>query len=409
MKKFISTLMAIIMLVSVLSVPTTTQAATANKFKTSKNGVLCVKGKYIFATQKGIYVSKKISGKAKRIVSKKSSAPIKTREGEYVSDLISDGKTIYFTVRKISNKEGCEGCKVYKYIIYSVKTSGKNLRKIKTIDIVGHDGAYVDPDGTYTDTVLGFNELKLAAYYKGCIYYCTRYTNTVTYASHLYKINVSNKKITRIKYGISDAFLFNGSIFCTKHVTDVSPAELYKINPKTNKIKKYKDDASFAVYTHPYFVTRKIDETLSPYTVEWKNIYTSTNGKTFKKSKKLPFPTNYVRYASGLTKYAILGNYGDDTLYKFTLKTGKKKKITGLQSYEYKDYKIKVDIRNDKPYFVYQKDDTIRVQRLSGSKAVNCKINKNDSISSYGVDYCQIANGYLVVNKKGTIYTYKLK
>ena len=71
--------------------------------------------------------------------------------------------------------------------------------------------------------------------------------------------------------------------------------------------------------------------------------------------------------------------------------------------------KINYDLINDKVYCITKTDYTITVQKLSGTKAVTCKINGFSSISSYDVSNCKIVNGYLVVTENGTIKTYKLK
>ena len=142
--------------------------------------------------------------------------------------------------------------------------------------------------------------------------------------------------------------------------------------------------------------------------IEKYNIYTSSNGKTFRKTKKLPKDAN-VLYASGKTKYAIIEM--NKKLYKFVLGTGKKKRITGLKDLEFYYYYdcVRPDIRNDKAYFVFKTDYSISVQKLSGNKAINCNIGDMRSISSYDVDSYNIADGCLVVNRLGKIITYKLK
>lgn len=371
MKKFTSLFLSLIFVTSLLLIPTTTEAAskTKNKFKTSDNGSLYVNKKYIFATQKGIYVKNKISGKTKKISGKKSIG--------YTPSLLSDGKTVYFTVTGKSTDPYND----YRYTIYSVKTNGKKLKKIKTLD-----------NGNYFTFV---------TYYKGYLYYCSGIEH---YASSLYKMNLSNKAATKVREGSSNGFYFNGEIYCNRAHSDVSESTLYRYNPEKGTITKFKDSAPFDVYTYPYFVTEKMNYEKGPTSL---NIYTSTNGKTFKKSKKLP-SSEYVLYASGKTKYAVLEK--EDTLYKFTLKTGKHKKISGLNYSRYGYYNIiKIDIKNDAPYFVYQTEDTITVQKLSGTKAVNCKISGKSSVSAKGITDCNIAGGYLAVNKNGAVKTYKLK
>lgn len=376
MKRIVAMFLTVVCIITAFSIPTTTvSAATKNKFKFSDKGVLYVGNKYFFGTENGIYTSKTLTGTKKKIASKSSND---IWSGAYTPQMISDGKTVYFAVTKKSNKQYIDN----KYVIYSVKSSGKSLKKIKTID-----------KGEY---------FKFITCYKGYIYFCAGYQH---YASNLYKMKTSGKNLKKIKTGSSVGFYFNGSIYCNRAHSDVSKSTLYKVNPKTNKYKKYKDDAPFGVSQYPYFTTQKINR--SGTVVKHYNIYTSTNGKSFKKSKKLP-SSAYVYFASGKTKYAIIEVKNKP--YKFNLKTGKKKKITGIYDLQYNLYgKVKADLRNDKVYFITKTDYSITVQKLSGTKAKTCKIDGMSSISSYDISNYNVVNGYLVVTENGKIKTYKLK
>ncbi len=363
-------------IITAFSIPTTTvSAASKNKFKFSDKGVLYVGNKYFFSTEKGIYTSKTLTGTKKIIASKKSTD---IWSGAYTPQMISDGKTVFFAITKKSTKQYIEN----KYVIYSVKSSGQNLKKLKTID-----------KGEY---------FKFITCYKGYIYFCAGYQH---YASDLYKMKTSGKNLKKIKTGSSDGFFFNGSIYCNRAHSDVSKSTLYKVNPKTNKYKKYKDDAPFGVGQYPYFTTQKINKYGT--VVKQYNIFTSTNGKSFKKSKKLP-TSAYVYFASGKTKYAIIEV--NKKPYKFYLNTGKQERITGIYDLQYNLYsKVNADLRNDKVYFITKTDYSITVQKLSGTKAKTCKIDDMSSISSYDVSNYNVVNGYLVVTENGKIKTYQLK
>lgn len=377
MKKIVSVLLAAVMcLALVFSVPTTASAAATNNFRSTHRGTLYVGKKYFFATKTGIYTAKSLTAAPKKIASIKSDLT-----NYEPPELISDGKTVFFTVVRKSTKKNFDR----KYAIYSVSANGKNLKKLKTID-----------NGNY---------FELSAYYKGYLYFCSGYEH---YLSNLYRMQVKTHKVKKLKEGSSKCFYFNGSLYCNRAHSDVSASTLYKLDPKTLKYKKYMGDAPFGATYYPYFVTQKIDS--RGFNIKRYNVYTSSNGKSFSKSKKLPDNAN-VTYASGKTKYAVYQIFGNAgiTDYKFTLANGKKSKISGLKTTDRYRFFYNADVVNDNLYFIYMTDSSVSVQKLSGTKAVNCKIGGKSKLYIKNADNLTVANGYLVVDCSGKIKLYKLK
>lgn len=341
-------------------------------------------GKYIMANEKGIFVAKTPTSKWKKITSK-----YRGNGGQ----LISDGKTIYFTTTTSGGNSG-QTSYTEKYIIYSIKTTGKSLRKIKS----------------------GSGPADLIACYGNNLYYGGSIDG---FRSNIIKLNLKNKKVRCVsgKYSAGLYQYLNGRIYFSPIPAEVSSEKsrnTYCLNLKTQKIKKVishsiamnmsKSTNSIAILSNKYGSS---GGTTNNY------IYTINSKHKITKSKKLPNNVE-MRMVSKDNKYAYYLKSVPSTAsleyYRFNLKTGKKEKIKGTSKKQY--YNIIGDCKSSDIYFninTYSNNSmNLKVYKLSGTKLIRQKISGKTSKTLNSSTNYWISGKYLITNCKGKIKVYKL-
>lgn len=395
MKKVLSIFICVAVTMSCMSFSVSAGSAKTvkNNYKKSDWGnlytnsnLLYVNKKYIFANEKGIYVKKSLTAKGKKITGKVTEEMF-----------LSDGKTVYFTVNSGGNLEQ------RKYAIYSVKTNGKGLKKIKS----------------------GKGLTELITVYKGNLYYGYAPQGSL-YCTKINKMNLSSKKSKCISGKRDAAFTdyYNGRIYFSEAMGTmeyINENAVYSVDLKTEKIKKV---VNHAFIKKSYSGKTKKKLWIDSYTYNLKSnkptnhyiyIINSNNKKT--RSKKLPDNSD-VAYVNPSCTYAIIRYFGDNNYiyYKLNLKTCKKAKISGITGYWY----VVSDAKSGAFYFVgdsgSRSTHRMKVKKLFGTKTKTCKIGGKSSINLieyeisgkiYNVNYW-ISDGCFVVNEKGKFKSYKL-
>ena len=388
--------MCIISILLVDSISVNAATVISKKSEPNRNwssSLLYAGKKYILANEKGIFVSKKPEGKWKKITSKYKG------NGQL---FISNGKTIYFaTVTPGSPDQN-------KYSIYSIKTDGKKLRKVKS----------------------GKGLAELIAVYKNNLYFGSN-SQDYTYCTKIIKYNLKSKKTKCVsgKYNAGRFGYLNGKIYfsglvVTSEANNTSP--LYSLNLKNNKIKKEikrcsaynlsKGSSSLYVSSYYYNINKGYKTDNYIYKIN------SKHKKT--RFKKLPNDINseIVNKNGKFVIYRTISNdYTKNTYYRRNLKTGSQKKIIGTNEKYY--YNVINDIKNADLYFVKEDDygsDSlkIKVYKLIGTKIKSMRISGKKSIvlnESYNVNNKWTHGNYwisgssFITTEKGRIKTFKLK
>ena len=390
LKKCLSLCLVILTIIlSVVSVGATI-SKKSDPTKNYSSSILYAGGKYILANESGIFVTTSPTSKWKKITSK------------YRGDgklFISDGKTIYFATTSPGDPSQ------YRYSIYSIKTSGKGLKKIKS----------------------GKGPVELIACYNGNLYYGTAPVGSL-YCTKMMKINLKSKKVKCVS-GNHPAGVYsylNGRIYFSELLVTVSEETrrtVYCLNLKTGKIKKVlnlcsahnmsKSTNSIAILSNKYGSSAG---TTNNY------IYTINSKHKITRSKKLP-NNACLEFISKDNKYAyyriINSSRTGSTYYRFNLKTGKKEKIKGTGGRLAFD--IIGDCKSSGIYFIANDSiesytNKIRVYKLSGTKLISQKIGNNKykilrtvSINGRWTHGNYWARGNtLITTEKGIIKTYKL-
>ncbi len=373
-KKWISYLLTV--LIIACSITLTSINAGAKKsvgYKTSSHNILHIGKKYIISTSKGIFIKNSIKSKPKKLTSKKI-------KGNYVSN----GKKIYFAVNRSSSKDS----------IYCLKISNKKLKKVKTVSY-------------FQDFITAKN---------GCLYFFSGMNS----GGSIYQLKTSTKSVKYFAFCCQYGKYFCGKIFSQRAHSDVDEYPLYSFDLKTGKKKTILKSA----YLHSNNIGISYDFNngntenglvLVSYScnkfatkTKLKNIYTSTNGRKFFKSKKLKVNIEKIDYVNAKKKYAILSNGSGEhngAYFKFNLKSGKSTYITSDDN----TCEVLTDVNtNNRVYFSKNKSPKLSINILTGTKSKPCKINGKSHISNKNIKNFWIADKHLIVDKNGKLKTYKL-
>jgi hypothetical protein len=371
MKRIISVILVLTIFISIAVLPNIVNAKNYKGKYKSGESLVYVNKKIIYYSNKGIFIKKSAKAKAQKITDKKA-----------VGTLLSDGKTVFFTV-----ESGEAGIEHKRYTIYSVKTNGKQLTQITSSNI----------------------EADLVTYYKNCIYYLDNKEVGGTYPCCLFKYNLKTKEKKCISQNklCARTFYYNKKIYFSNAVLsidNVNYENLYSINLDNNKIKKVKNNAFAVDYC---FSSSKA--CFSSY--KWNNrkdipvkryIYTINKSKV-KKSKKLP-DNSFVYYVFNNGKKAICSKGDGAPYYIFNLKTGKKTRIKGFKGYgsfigDFKSNKVyvKKDYNSNKLSLYKLNGSKLKKVKLSGKSSVKC--------SGYSSD-CWVCGKYAIV--KNSVNSYKI-
>lgn len=353
------------------------------------SSLLYVNKKYIVANEKGIFVSNKPTSKWKRITSKYNST------GEL---FISDGKTVYFNT--------CSGYDPdhYKSSVYSIKTNGKKLKKIKKLK----------------------GSVNIIAAYKGNLYIENSPQGMLYYGHNkILRINLKSGKTKCISknYDAGRCSYLNGRIYFSKFIAVAefnNQNATYCLNLKNYKIKKVAkrlnayslSNAESPLCFLSYYCDDKKGCTTKNY------IYSINSKHKIIKSKKLPddFGTGYVSKNGKYVYYSNI-NLSKDVYYRQNLKTGVKKKITGPKKFP---YNIIGDCKSSDIYFIYNNSDKyinkLSIYKLSGLKLIPLKINGAKTITlkdvylnnSWTHGNYWISGKNLITTEKGKIKSYSL-
>lgn len=383
-KKLLSILLTAVIAFSAIMVMPAAGAATAAEFsvsgltETGESSLVYAGGKYIVANKKGIFVKKSVTASPKKITTKSARGRI-----------VSDGKIIYFLVQS-GEKSGN-----YKYTVYSVKTNGKSLKKIRSAK--------------------GCAEL--LACYNGKLYFNDTAGKYTLNKTRIVGLNLKSKKaanITKSKKANVAMYYKSKIYFCYRADTDMDTQKtaVYSVNLRNNKVSKVLSKAAIELQEEntgaPVLGSYKLDKQNFSY----KNMYVYTINSKHKVTKSHSFPNNMLpQYVNG--KYAIAMDMATFSTYKITLKSGAKKKLTG-------NYQMFMDVTSgvkssNSVYGITISSmfggagdddlDTMVVKKLVGNRFVSCKVGGKTNFTG---DNWWIAGNYIIVDNNSKINTYKL-